>query len=132
MNFEEEFEKLKSYYGSDALKFKEQHDLLCSNFDVDMVKSNVKKFLQESIDELDNKLANITIKMQLGDNAEFIPLAYIARTYFNKSRSWLYQRINGHAVNGKPAQFTTEEIAIFNRALQEISKQIGSITFNFT
>jgi hypothetical protein len=134
MNFEEEFKKLKSYYKTDALKFKEQHDLMCSNFDVEMVTSNVKTFLQESIKELDNRLANITIKMQLGDNVEFIPLAYIARTYFNKSRAWLYQRINGHVVNGRASKFTAEEVETFNRALQDISKQIGSIniTFNFT
>ena len=29
-----------------------------------------------------------------------ISLSYIAKTYFNKSRSWLNQRINGNTVNG--------------------------------
>ncbi|MDR3246937.1 MAG: hypothetical protein LBT50_10985 [Prevotellaceae bacterium] len=70
MNFEEELNKLKGYYGSDLLKFKEQHDMMCSNFYVDMLKSNVRKFLQESIQELDNKLAKITVMMQSGDNAD--------------------------------------------------------------
>ena len=39
-----------------------------------------------------------------------ISLSYIAKTYFNKSRSWLNQRINGNTVNGVQAKFSQEEL----------------------
>ena len=49
---------------------------------------------------------------------------YIAKTYFNKSRQWLYQRINGNIVNGKQASFTKEEIDILNHALNDIGNRL--------
>ena len=66
-------------------------------------------------------------KWQLGEVAEIVSLAYIARTYFNKSRHWLHHRINGNIVNGKPAKFTDEQLVIFNNALRDISNKIGSV-----
>lgn len=61
------------------------------------------------------------------NSLNILPLSHIAEHYFKKSRQWLYQRINGNIVNGKPAQFTDEEIETLNFALQDISKKIGSI-----
>ncbi|MDR3339838.1 MAG: DUF5053 domain-containing protein [Candidatus Symbiothrix sp.] len=43
---------------------------------------------------------------------------------------WLHQKINGNVKNGKPAKFTNAEIEIFNFALQDISKKIGSIAIH--
>jgi hypothetical protein len=60
-------------------------------------------------------------------NTEILPLAYIAKNYFHKTRTWLYQRINGNLVNGKPAKFSKKEKEIFNQALKDISNRIGSI-----
>lgn len=40
-------------------------------------------------------------------------MSYIAEHYFGKSRQWLYQRINGNIVNGKPADFTPDELKTF-------------------
>ena len=57
-----------------------------------------------------------------------MPLAYIARNYFGKSASWLYQRINGYKVRGKVYTLNHEEIGIFNRALKEIGEKIGSLS----
>ena len=61
----------------------------------------------------------------------FVSLSYLAKKYFNKSRSWLYQRLNGNLVNGKPARFTQEELQTFNNALQDISKKIGSLSISY-
>ncbi len=69
----------------------------------------------------------VKVREQLGDIVEVLPLSYIAKHYFKKSRSWLYQKINGYNVNGKPACFSEEERKIFNFAIQDISKKIGSV-----
>ena len=49
------------------------------------------------------------IKEKLGNLPEIINLSAVARQCFGKSRTWLYQRINGNKVNGKPAYFTRAE-----------------------
>jgi len=59
-----------------------------------------------------------------------ISLVYIAKKYFNKSDAWLYQRINGNVVNGKPAQFTINEIEQLKRALIDISNQLVSVSIS--
>jgi hypothetical protein len=128
--FEKEFEKLKSYYGTDIEKFKEQYSVMCSQFGIEKVKSNLKPVLQQSLNDLDDKIASLNVKMQLGNAIDVIPLSYIAGKYFNKSRFWLHQRVKGNTVNGKPARFTPEEKEIFNFALQDISKQLGSVQIN--
>lgn len=67
------------------------------------------------------KADELILREQLKDVLPIISLAYIAKTYFNKTRQWLYQRINGSLVNGKPAKFTDEERKILNSALQDIA-----------
>ena len=49
------------------------------------------------------------IREKLGNLPEIINLSAVARRCFGKSRTWLYQRINGNRVNGKPAYFTRAE-----------------------
>ncbi|MCD7915469.1 MAG: DUF5053 domain-containing protein [Tannerellaceae bacterium] len=81
--------------------------------------SETKEFLQEA-----------NTKMQLADVEPYISLSKIAEHYFGKSRAWLYQRINGLSVNGKPAEFTPEEKKILAEALQDISKKMNATAFN--
>lgn len=73
-----------------------------------------------------HKAKKLKIKDQMSEISEIISMSYIARTYFNKTKSWLSQRINELNVNGKPAQFTQEEIEILNAAFQDISKKTGA------
>ena len=70
------------------------------------------------------------LRDKLGELSEAISFSYIAKKYFGKSRNWLYQRINGYKVNGKPAQFTEEEYATFTEALKDISKMINQTSLN--
>ena len=67
------------------------------------------------------------IRCQLEGVAEVISLSYIARHYFNRSRQWLSQRINGANVNGRPAKFTDDQLLIFNNALRDIGKKVGAV-----
>lgn len=68
----------------------------------------------------------LKIKDQMSEMSEIVSMSYIAKTYFNKTKSWLSQRINELNVNGKPAQFTLEELEILNAAFQDISKKTGA------
>jgi len=70
------------------------------------------------------------IRNKLGELPDICNMGYIAQRYFGKTRQWLYQRLNGNIVNGKPAQFTKEEIKILNEALQDISKKINAISIS--
>ena len=69
----------------------------------------------------------LRVKEQLLIISDIISMSYIAKNYFNKSKSWLSQRINEFDVNGKPAKFTQEEISTLNFAFDDISKKVGSV-----
>lgn len=78
--------------------------------------------LQETIQKIDG----ILIRQQMKEVLPFVSLAYIAKMYFRKSRQWLYQRINGLSVNGKPAQFTPSELETLNFALQDMARKLSA------
>lgn len=70
--------------------------------------------------ETAKEAATLAVRRQLEKILPMISVAYIAKTYFGKSKEWLYQRINGNTVNGKPATFTPKELDILNNALQSM------------
>lgn len=67
------------------------------------------------------------LRQQLGSLPEMINLSCIARRYFGKSRTWLYQRINGNKVNGKTVYFTRAELKKLEEAMHDISKQLLAV-----
>lgn len=81
----------------------------------------------ENLKETNNEARAFIVKNQLEEILPIISAAYIAKNYFGKSKEWFYQKMNGNIVNGKPAQFSKEEIETLNLALQDISLKIGSI-----
>ncbi|MDR2205708.1 MAG: DUF5053 domain-containing protein [Flavobacteriaceae bacterium] len=81
----------------------------------------------EMVRETANRAEELVVKEKLQSVLPIISVSYFAKNYFNKSRHWLYQRINGNIVNGKPAKFNENEIKILNSALQDVSKKIGSV-----
>lgn len=80
------------------------------------------------LDNVENSLNAYTMHEQMGALTEVVNLAYIARHYFGKTRQWLYQRLKGQIVNGKPAAFTESEEATFIKALHEIGLQLATFT----
>lgn len=79
-----------------------------------------KKSAEQAIDEA-KKLAKIAERKEKLDKVlDFASMSYIAEHYFGKSRQWLYQRINGNLINGKPADFTPEELKTLSFALSEL------------
>ena len=86
-----------------------------------------EKAVMESAKKTLADAKELKIKEQLSQVSEIISMAYIAKTYFNKSKSWLSQRINEFDVNGKPAKFMPEEIETLNFAIKDISAKLGTV-----
>ena len=62
---------------------------------------------------------------RLGEITDMMSMAYIAKTYFKKSRSWLAHKLNGNVVNGKPSQFTEDEIKTLRFALNDMASKLS-------
>lgn len=134
MALKEELQALKPLLGTDSPEFYSRVKEIAARYNSDEDKKTIADFISNQLQGIDDKLDAIeesAIKLQLQEVAEIVSLSYLAKKYFNKSRSWLYQRLNGNTVNGKPARFTQEELQTFNNALQDISKKIGSLSISY-
>lgn len=74
------------------------------------------------------KRPDVDIKKMISEVQDVVSLSYIAQEYFKKDRSWLYQRINGTLVNGKPATFTENELMILADSLKDMGLKISEIS----
>lgn len=83
-----------------------------------------RKGAKEAIEEAERISKIIDRKQKLDNILGFASMSYIAEHYFGKSRQWLYQRINGNIVNGKPADFTPDELKTLSIALSELGEQL--------
>ncbi len=121
LNEFEQFKKLKTEEERDA--FQQQRAL---NFE-SKTTDEQQAYIAASKCGLDNTIKRceeIITKVELGEVANIISVSYIAKKYFGKTRHWLYQRLNGSLVNGKPAKFTDDEIKKLQEALLDISNII--------
>ena len=67
---------------------------------------------------------NMTMKKKLHDLLVAISWADLSRTYFGKSSSWLYHKMDGRDGNGKPTDFTPDEALQLKGALVDLSDRI--------
>lgn len=72
------------------------------------------------------KCEDFNAKEYIQDIEALVNFSAIAKEYFGKEKTWLYQRIKGSTVNGKKAAFTEEEKKIFIQALQDVSARISN------
>ena len=84
----------------------------------------------ECMKDTNTTARKMLISQQIEDIKNIVSISYIAKEYFGKTPQWFYQRLNENTVNGKPAQFTEEEIKTLNFALQDISRKIGSVSIS--
>jgi len=127
MTVKEQFERLKALE-LNALTEKE-HREIHHQFE-QLALENPDAFEEAFISSARSTLSRarqLKVKEQLTEISEIVSMSYIAKHYFRKSRSWLSQRINEMTVNGKPVQFTPDELDVFNKALKEIALKTASI-----
>lgn len=79
---------------------------------------------RQSLEEDTKKAQEISVRQNMEFVLKCLSVAFVARRYFGKSQSWLYQRINGNIVNGAPAKFTEAEKETLKEALRDISARI--------
>ncbi len=66
----------------------------------------------------------MTTKEKLSDIILDINIAKIANRYFDKSSSWLYHKFDRRDGNGKPTDFTPEELEQLRGALFDLADRI--------
>jgi hypothetical protein len=69
-------------------------------------------------------LKEIDLAVELGEISQYISLSAVAKGYFGKSKGWIYQRVKGYKVNGKPASFNANERQTLSQALKDISRKV--------
>ena len=84
---------------------------------------------QQTIDQSQALIDEYDFKQALKDIVPAITWSYIAEEYFNKSRSWFSQRMNGYHVNNKVATFTDDEIDYLSDSLLDLSERIKKSAF---
>ncbi|WP_346709466.1 DUF5053 domain-containing protein [Phocaeicola salanitronis] len=123
--------EMKPLMGTDNPAEREKLDALTAELNNRELTEEEKNFAQAWWNsEMDEIKQDITIlRQQINeDTYQLIPMSYIAKHYFGKSASWLYQRINGNKVGGRQYTLNEEQKATFNRALQDIAKRISSFS----
>lgn len=134
MTLREELLLLEPLLGTDSPEFYDKVESIAARYNSDRDKREIAGFISERLAGTDKRIDELeerTVKMQMQEVSEMISLSYLAKHYFNKSRSWLYQRLNGNTVNGKPARFTEEELTTLNNALKDISEKLGSLSISY-
>lgn len=84
--------------------------------------------VMQSLGSNGRKRGDVDVMSLMNEVSESISLSYIARTYFKKGRSWLYQRIKGNIVNGKPAAFTSDELHTLSDAFLHLGLKLISVS----
>lgn len=70
------------------------------------------------------KTATVTVKTQLEDILLDVSWARIARNYFGKSSSWIYNKLNGIDGNGGKGEFTESEKENLRSALNDLAERL--------
>lgn len=65
-----------------------------------------------------------TMKAKLRDILLAVSWSDLSRTYFGKSNSWLYHKLDGIDGNKRPTEFTEEERGRLKGALTDLAERI--------
>ncbi|MDE5711650.1 DUF5053 domain-containing protein [Bacteroides sp.] len=129
-NLKTELELLKAELGTPAFeeRLEKMNGVYTSDEDKALISEYVLLMLNDIGKELDETNEELNMLETLKSISNMISFKYIAETYFNKSKSWFSQRLNGNMVHGKKCAFNEEELCTLRFALQDISKKIGSLS----
>lgn len=128
---EDILKEMKPLMGTDNPAERERLDALTAELNArpltDEEKALARAWWNSGVDEIKQDIA--TLRQQIEDeDYKLIPISYIAKHYFGKSASWLYQRINGNKLGGRQYTLNAEQKATFNAALQDIADRIRSFS----
>lgn len=79
------------------------------------------------IAETPSKIVEKVRFMKESDLLKVLNGTYLAERFFGKSGSWFSQKMNNHEKNGKPVEFTEEEINTLKEALVVISLELQDL-----
>ena len=123
------FNELKSLMGKTDKASEDRRDeislWLKENSTNAEVKEAYNRFMTEGLAEVKSGVDKL--REQIDSRYDLLPISYIAQHYFGKSKAWLYQRLNGNKVRGKVYTLNDEQKNIFNSAVKDIARQIGSV-----
>lgn len=122
------FGVLKRSMGSEDPEDKKRVDEILAALEANdspEVQQRLRAFLNGGLNKVKEDVE--ILRNQIAGDYEILPLAYIAKNYFNKSRNWLYQRLNGYKVRGKVYTLSDSEKEIFNTAVKDLAQRIGAI-----
>lgn len=105
-------------------KFQELYEWFSAHKDEPEVREVMPRLLDQKIEATKEEI--ITLRSQMGELYELLPLSYIAKVYFDKPKAWLYQRLNGYEIRGHRYTLNEEQKQTFNRACRELGQRIGS------
>lgn len=57
-----------------------------------------------------------------------LTLDYIVQHYMGHTKEWLYQRMNGTIVNGKPARFKPSELEQLQRGIRDYGARLAAVS----
>lgn len=77
--------------------------------------------------ETPSKIVEKVRFMKESDLLKVLNGTYLAERFFGKSGSWFSQKINNHEKNGKPVEFTEEELKTLKEALVVISLELQDL-----
>lgn len=123
------FNELKSLMGKTDKASGERRDEISLWLKENSTNAEVKEaynwFMTEGLAEVKSGVDKL--REQIDSRYDLLPISYIAQHYFGKSKAWLYQRLNGNKVRGKVYTLNDEQKNIFNSAVKDIARQIGSV-----
>ncbi len=113
-----------------AAETEEERNALCGELSaaLDDDAAEVAMITLSQIKDTNARAQEELVRNRLKSIIPAISLSYIAKKYFNKSRSWLTQRINGNMVNGSRVRFTPEELRTLDFALKDLAAQLMKIS----
>lgn len=83
-----------------------------------------KEDVIETLSLIEERIDDLTSILKMDGIKDIVSMSYISKEYFGKTRTWLYQKLNGNMVNGKPARLTGEERRKLKFALEDIAKKL--------
>lgn len=80
--------------------------------------------------EKESRISKIEFLDDRKDLLRVVNGAYIAERFFGKSTSWFSQKLNNHLKNGKPCEFSADELMTLRDALYTISYELEDLADN--